>query len=150
MVNIRTYASAIRSFSAEQFIHLNPTNISKEGFGIFITISIGYEHQSQITSNIRLVLENSLRKMLISESFAQALQELRVEFKEATPHALNLQILSKFDGSAANNYNHIKRILRRNTLNICNENGWTLPYTKVQLDMQNLEKISIRDKPTEI
>jgi len=133
-VSIRTYSSAIRSFSTAKFIDLNPTNISQEGFGIFITISIDYEHLDQITSNIRLVLENSLRKRLINESFAQAYESLKVEFKEATPRSLDLQILSTFKGSAADDYNHIKRTIRRNALDICNENAWTLPYTKIQID----------------
>ena len=148
MVSIRTYSTAIRSFSTEKFIDLNPTNISQEGFGIFITISISYEHQSQITSNIRLILENSLRKTLVNESFINAFQELKVEFKEATPHSLDLQILSTYDGSAADDYNRIKRVIRRNALDICNENGWTLPYTKLQLDGQSLQILDSRKNTT--
>jgi len=150
IVSIRTYSTAIRSFSTERFIDLNPTNISQEGFGIFITISISYEHQNQITSNIRLVLENSLRKMLANERFTESFQELKVEFKEATPHSLDLQILSTFDGSAANDYNHIKRVIRRNALDICNENGWILPYTKMQIDALSLQKIGTGENTTKI
>jgi len=141
IVSIRTYSTAIRSFSTESFIDLNPTNISQEGFGIFITISIAYEHKDQITSNIRLGLGNALRKSLTDESFSTAIQELKVEFKEATTHSLDLQILSTFNGSAADDYNHIKRVIRRNALDICNENGWALPYTKVQIDAQSLARI---------
>ena len=148
IVSIRTYSTAVRSFSTEKFIDLNPTNISQEGFGIFITISISYEHQSQITSNIRLVLENSLRRMLVNEKFIKSFQELKVEFKEATTHSLDLQILSTFDGSAAEDYNHIKRVLRRNALDICNENGWVLPYTKVQIDALSLQKMTSQENTT--
>lgn len=139
-VSIRTYSRAVRSFSSEQFIDLNPTNLSKEGFGIFISISIAYEHQKQVTSSIRLVLEKSLQKSLINESFSKALHEIKVEFKEATPHALQLQILATFEGEAAGDYNYIKRVIRRNTLDICNENDWTLPYTKMQIDTHSLQK----------
>jgi hypothetical protein len=139
IVNIMTYATAIKSYATKDFLQLDPTNLSKEGFGIFITISIDYKHKDQITSSIRLVLENSLRNKLTNEVFAQALKELRVEFKEANRHALDLQILSTFEGSAASEYNHIKRVIRKNALDICNENGWTLPYTKVQISDFSVE-----------
>jgi len=143
IVSIRTFSTAIRSFSTEKFIDLNPTNISQEGFGVFITISIGYAHKDKITSSIRLVLQSSLYKLLANESFYPALQNLKVEFKEATSHSLDLQILATFDGSADHEYNHIKRILRRNTLNVCNENGWELPYTKIQVNTLNVEDPSL-------
>jgi hypothetical protein len=58
--------------------------------------------------------------------------------------------LSTFDGSAANDYNRIKRVIRRNALDICNENGWSLPYTKVQVDAQSLQIFSLGKDTTEI
>jgi len=56
--------------------------------------------------------------------------------------------LSTYDGSAADDYNRIKRVIRRNALDICNENGWNLPYTKLQLDGQSLQILDSRKNTT--
>ncbi len=135
VVNISSNATAIKSYSTVDYLASNPINLSREGFAIFETIAIDHSHREQITTTIPHTLEKSLTSLLQKEAFYPHLKEIIVEYSKATRHSLELTIIAMFEGEAAENYHRIKRTLHRDSLNICNENGWLIPYSKIQIDL---------------
>ena len=148
VVNIRTYSRSIKSYNTKQYLALNPTNLSKNGFGIFITIKLDYAHKDKITSSICSTLEKSLKKEISKESFQDSLLDLTVEFKKASSHSLDIQVLSTFDGKVANDFYYIKRTIRKIALDTANDNNWSISYTKIKIDTLSLKESSFTNSTT--
>lgn len=135
VVNISSHATAVKSYSTVDYLALHPTNLSQNGFGVFETVSIDHSHREEITTSILQTLEVSLQSSLQGESFYPHLKEIIIEYTQATHYSLDLTVIAIFEGEAADRYYKIKRTLHKNALDICNENGWIMPYSKVHIDL---------------
>jgi hypothetical protein len=56
-----------------------------------------------------------------------------VEFKEAGPSSLDLEILVDFSGHVAKDYRFLKRTIQRICVEVCNGNGWIIPFTQLTI-----------------
>ena len=133
IVTVHTFGKAVKTYVTADFLRMKPINISQNGFSIAIEISIDYKHQKHITDSIRLVLEKALNRSIQNEKFAPYMQKTWVEFNEAKIDSLDFKIISTYEGSAAGDYYHIKRTLRRTVVDTCNANGWRMPYRKLEI-----------------
>ena len=133
LVTLKTFGTALKSYSTKEFLKLKPTNISRSGFSIIITISLDYKHQKEITGSVRTMMEKGLNRAITHEKFYRYMEKTWVEFNEAKIHSLDLKIISVYKGAAAADYYHIERTLRRSVVEICNNNGWKLPYPQMEI-----------------
>jgi hypothetical protein len=79
-----------------------------------------------------------LMEGLYKEGYEEDILNLRVEFKEAGPSSLDLEVLADFSGRVAKDYNVLKRAIQRICVDACNKNGWIIPFT--QLTIHTAEK----------
>lgn len=122
---------AIKTYHSGAFLEQNPRNLSTQGFTLMITFGLDYQHQAQITTAIREQLEADLIEGLRQANMSDHLDQLIVDFDQAGASSLDLAIIAKFKGEAAENHFKLKRLLQRLAVDACNNHGWIIPFTQI-------------------
>lgn len=117
-------------YRTDTFLGLNPENLSRN-FRIDVVFGIDYAHQADVTTTIREVFETRTNAELISLVGEEGLISLKVEFREAGASSLDFELIADFSGEIASKYNTLHRAIQRICVDICNENGWVIPFTQV-------------------
>lgn len=121
-----------KQYPTPDYLALSPRNLSA-GFRLGVVFGVDYGHQAIVTQQIPEKLRNMLETRLEGEGYGSHIKDLRVEFREAGPSSLDLEILTDFSGSAAQYYLRLRRILQRISVDACNAHGWTIPFTQITL-----------------
>ncbi|MGA1796315.1 MAG: hypothetical protein ACMUIL_10705 [bacterium] len=135
MVEIILLGGSHKVYPTMEFLRQNPNNISAN-FRLNVTFGIDYRHQAISTCAVPEILEKTVREELRGEGYGAALLGLTVEFKEAGPSSLDLQILADFSGEVAQDYLLLERAIQRICVEASGTHGWTIPFTQLTLHTQ--------------
>ncbi|WP_455365590.1 hypothetical protein [Kaarinaea lacus] len=138
MVQLRVLGSD-KTYQLDAFLSANPQNLSQQGFAIIIRFGIDYQHQAQVTGEIKQKLHDYLAAQLKESKWSEHLQEFFVEFDEAAASSLNFFIFASFSGEAADSYFRIRRTLQSLAVDACNANGWVIPFTQMTVHLERDE-----------
>jgi hypothetical protein len=58
---------------------------------------------------------------------------LLVEFKAANASSLDYLVYASMDGNSAASYFAIGRLIQKTCVDICNQEGWVIPFTQVTI-----------------
>lgn len=130
---------ADRTYPVDAFLGSNPQNLSRQGFAITLKFGIDYQHQAQVTGDIRQHLENYLVDQLKESKVGGHLKDCFVEFDEAAASSLNFFIYASFAGEAAGSYFRIRRTLQGLAVDACNVNGWVIPFNQMTVHLAQQE-----------
>lgn len=136
IVTLRVRGGNTKTYATTAFLALNPRNLS-HGFGIFTTFGFDYAEQANITRVIPENLQRFINDAMQQQPYAEHLHEFAIEFKDAGASALNLLIITTFDGKAAEHYYVIERFIQRATVDACNHYGWAIPFNQLTVHMAN-------------
>lgn len=125
-----------KTYPTLEFLKQNPNNISIN-FRLNVTFGIDYQHQAISTHNVPDTLQKMLMEELYKEGYEKDILNLNVEFREAGPSSLDLEVLADFSGRVAKDYNTLKRTVQKIFVEACNKHGWIIPFT--QLTIHNAE-----------
>lgn len=134
--------SAVTSYPTASYLEQTPRNLSTNGFTVILRFGLDYQHQSNITAEIRKTLEDHIAKQLKTNITSRSLQRFVIEFEEAGASSLNFLGLATFSGNAAESYLKLKRLLQTFALEACNENGWNIPYNQLTVHLAKDESIT--------
>jgi hypothetical protein len=129
-IQLKVMGSIVRIRSAD-FVQQNVRNISLEGFGVAVTFGIDYQHQSIALREVPQRLRDGLASAFASSEFGADLKDLLVEFKAANASSLDYLIYASMDGNSAASYFAIGRLIQQTCVDICNQQGWIIPFTQV-------------------
>jgi hypothetical protein len=132
IVQIKVFGGSIKTFKMSDFLDLSPKNLS-EGFGVNITLRLDYSLQPTITTEVTSILKNDLLSLLDNSPYRRDMISLNVEFNEATLSSLNLLIQITLPGKYAAEYNNIRRLVQKFTIESCNKNKWIIPKNQLQI-----------------
>jgi predicted nucleic acid-binding Zn-ribbon protein len=104
-----------------------------DGYRVAITFGLDYGDQAGITTTMRDVLQHGVETRWRETRWADSTKSISVEFKEAGPSSLDLFVRVDLDGSQAFEYAVQKRRLASFCVDVCNEQGWTIPFTQLTL-----------------
>lgn len=130
MVQIKMKGGSIKSYLPNEFISLQPINLSK-GFRIESVIGIDYSHQKISTNEALNVLKNYIEHEISNIGYSEQLSALSVEFKEAGSSSLDIAIIADFLGAAAKDYPFLKRLLQKLAVDCCIKNNWIIPFPQL-------------------
>ncbi|MDB4354181.1 hypothetical protein N9Z02_02645, partial [Akkermansiaceae bacterium] len=68
-----------------------------------------------------------------------ALKNVSVQFKSAGASSLDYEILVDLTGDAAPKYNQLQRTIQRICVDVCNEQGWGIPFTQITVHQAPVE-----------
>lgn len=104
-----------------------------DGYRVSITFGLDYGDQAEITTSMRETMERGVLERWQETRFASSLVSSAVEFKEAGASSLDYFVRVDLDGSQAFDLMSQQRALARFCVDVCNEQGWTIPFTQLTL-----------------
>jgi hypothetical protein len=112
------------------------------GYRVDISFGLDYGDQAEITTAMRETMERGVDARWRTSHWADALISTSVEFQEAGASSLDYYVRVDLDGSCAFDYQAQARQLARFCVDICNEQGWVIPFTQLTLHMADSAKQS--------
>lgn len=119
-----------KTYSAINFLATNPRNLS-QGFIVTSDFGIDYKYQQQCTTKIPELLCAGIRQGLQKEIYGDSLEDIWVYFAQANTSSLDYKIIASFNGKAASDYYAITRALQRYAVEVCNQQGWKIPFSQL-------------------
>jgi hypothetical protein len=135
-IKLELLGGAVVSWRTLAFLSQAPVNLSS-GFRLWVTFRIDYEHRAVITSQLPEMFEKELPKGLAGMGYEQVVKKISVQFKNAGPSSLDLEILADFFGAAAPDYEILKRAVSSVCIDICNNNDWIVPLRQVKVHLNS-------------
>jgi hypothetical protein len=129
-VRLKVMDSIIQVRSTD-FVQQNVRNISADGFGVAVTFGIDYQHQSIALQEVPQRLREGLSSAFAGSAYGADLKHLLVEFKAANSSSLDYLVYATMDGNSAPGYFAIGRLIQQTCVDICNREGWIIPFTQV-------------------
>lgn len=121
-----------RTYSATEFLAMGVRNLSR-GYRISRSFGIDYQHQAICTTEVPTKMKEQLHADLVDLVGADAIVNLSVEFADAGSSSLDYQVLLDLDGSTAAKYDILSRAISRILVDVCNREGWVIPFTQITL-----------------
>lgn len=131
-VQLRIMNSVV-NYPAASYLVLGVRNLSREGFGVFVNFGVDYAHQAIALDRVPRVLKEGLETAFAEAGFGEDLQNLIVEFKQAGASSLDYLIYASLAGGSAGSYFRIGRLIQQTCVDICNREGWVIPFTQVTI-----------------
>lgn len=128
-------ANAIKSFPTQIFLMQTPKNLSLEGFSVMLRFGLDYRHQLEVNGAIRDEFEEALTAALQHAPQGKYLQALVVEFAEAAASSLDFVAIATFSAEAADSYMQLQRLLQRIAIDVCNAQGWMIPFNQMTVHL---------------
>lgn len=129
-VVILKLGGSMKTYPTADFLEQAPENLS-HGFRISVVFGIDYRHQADSTTTIPAVFNAALTAAMFQEYGKEAVRSIQTVFSSASPSSLDYTVLADFDGSVAHRYNALQRKIKEVCVDVCNENGWVIPFTQV-------------------
>lgn len=107
--------------------------ILSHGYRVDLEFGLDYSLQSRITTTDREILQAELERRWRESPWAASLLRVVVEFSNAGPSSLDYYVRVDLDGSQASEYAPQRRYLSRICVDVCNENGWVIPFQQLTL-----------------
>lgn len=124
----RTHVPAAE-FAGQSLERLN------DGYRVNIVFGLDYGDQAGITTSMREIMERGVESRWRESRWADGLISTSVEFREAGASSLDYFVRVDLDGSTAIDYQAQTRMLARFCVDICNEQGWVIPFTQLTLHL---------------
>jgi len=128
------YKDSKMYYLTTEFLTLKPINISS-GFVVVVVFGLDYSVQSQICDEIPDLFQARLEQIFEASLNSQppAMEYIKTKFSSAAASALELIVIAGINGQYAENYFSTKRDITKALVQICNENGFTIPFNQMTL-----------------
>lgn len=123
----------IKTYPVSSYINSNPYNLSQQGFTLYLSFGIDYQHQAEITTTILQQLKSELETEIRKINSAKYLEVFELCFDKADSSSLNYIARIRFHGDAASQYLEIPREFQRIVVECCNKHKWVIPFKQITL-----------------
>ncbi|CAH0991253.1 hypothetical protein SIN8267_01355 [Sinobacterium norvegicum] len=123
----------LKVLTTENFLHLNPLNLSQKSMTIKSVFGIDYQYQKNATHSIRDTIIKHFEQADKPETFAKFIIDILIDFKRINDSSLDFIILCELEGKAAEFKYEIERWIQAECINVSNTNNWTIPFPQMKL-----------------
>ncbi len=138
-VRLRTPGDNRRVIPAAEFAGGTVENLS-HGYRCDITFGLDYGDQANITTSMRETLHRGVESRWRESKWADSLVSCVVEFANAGASSLDFFVRVDLDGSRAIDLQAQKRALATYCVDVCNEEGWVIPFTQLTLHVASKDE----------
>ncbi len=131
-VQIILLGGSRKTYATADFIAETPESLA-HNFRIHSTFGIDYAHQAICTTEVPKIFTNHLLSSLRAEVGAENVVSVVVEFASAGVSSLDYEILADFSGEISAKNDNLQRTIQRLCVDVCNEQGWEIPFTQITL-----------------
>jgi len=128
---------SIVQIPTKDFLTLKIRNLSQEGFGIACTFGIDYQHQAICLDTVPALFKQGIIDRFDQSDMKNDIKEIMVEFSGAGPSSLDYRIYLILDGRAASAFFKTQRLVQQACVQVCNDEGWTIPFTQITVHSAN-------------
>ncbi|GAA5483283.1 hypothetical protein [Haloferula sargassicola] len=128
-----------RQYLVGDYLSLAPEDLSK-GYRISVTFGIDYAHQPICTTEVPDVFLKGVHRALVGAVERENVKSVKVEFMAAGASSLDYVILADFTGEVARSRNVLERLIQKTCVEVCNEQGWIIPFTQITLHQAPAEE----------
>jgi len=132
LVRLKVLGSIVQ-FSAADFLQLNVRNLSREGFAVLVIFGVDYQHQEISLDQVPERFRSGLNAAFEQAKFGTDLKDLVVDFNAANTSSLDYLVYATMGGESAASYFKIGRLIQQTCVNICNQEGWVIPFTQLTI-----------------
>ena len=125
-----------REFAGQSIERLN------DGYRVSITFGLDYGDQAEITTTMRETLQRGIETRWRATRWADSMRGVSVEFQEAGASSLDYFVRADLDGSQAFDIQAQTRALAGFCVDVCNEQGWVIPFTQLTLHVAPTQESS--------
>jgi hypothetical protein len=129
-VQLVTLGGARVTFRTPEYLAAGPTNLAA-GFRVRTTFGIDYRHQAIATTRVPALMQERLDQEIRKLAGDENVLAVRVEFQQANTSSLDYFAFADLHGRAAHLYEPAARTMQRSLVEVCNEQGWTIPYPQL-------------------
>lgn len=119
-----------KTYSTVSFLEGYPENLS-HGFRVSTIFGIDYNHQAISTTEVPEKFQIRIEQELLKNYDADSVRSVKVEFANAGASSLDYEIIADFSGAVASRLNVLRRLIVKVCVDVCNEEGWTIPFTQI-------------------
>ena len=134
IVTLRLIGGALKYYPTSDYLAQSPTNLS-HGYRLTCIFGLDYQHQDIVTHEIPEIMKNAVSEGLEKAGYADLVERVRVEFKEAAASSLDMAILVTCNGKAGAKYWVLERTIQKACVEVCNQHGWIIPFQQVSVHM---------------
>lgn len=121
------------TYLTPDFLAVVPVNLSKN-FRVRSSFGIDYAHQAISTTEVAGLFKAKLTAGLLELlEDRDHLHSVNVEFTLAGASSLDYAVMADFKGDAASRYDKLERAIQRICVDVCNEQGWGIPFKQVTI-----------------
>ena len=110
-----------------------PVEKLSDGYRVSIVFGLDYGDQAEITTTMLETMRRGVEARWRETRWADSVVSFSVEFNEAGASSLDYFVRVDLDGSAALQLQAQKRKLAQFCVDVCNEQGWVIPFTQLTL-----------------
>lgn len=130
LVEIAVFDSRMQ-IPTRDFLNLNVRNLSRDGYGVACTFGVDYQHQAICLDTVPARFREGITARFDQAGMKDDIKDIMVEFSGAGSSSLDYRIYVLLDGRAASAYFKVQRLIQQACVQVCNEEGWTIPFTQI-------------------
>jgi small-conductance mechanosensitive channel len=119
-----------KTYPTTSFLEAYPENLS-QGFRISTMFGVDYDLQAISTTDVPEGFRVRIEKALCSKFDHVDVRSVQVELAGAGASSLDYEIITDFSGELASRVNVLKRLIQKTCVEVCNEQGWGIPFTQI-------------------
>lgn len=132
MVEIELFGGSHITYTTENYLNLNPTNLSK-GYRIQMIFGIDYKYQELCTTDIpdkmKALFSDELETLLGQDQIIK----VATDFFQPNTSSLDFEYEAYIKGSSAHMYEEVERTMIYSFANVCNKYNWDIPFQQITL-----------------
>ncbi|MEM7587420.1 MAG: hypothetical protein AAF560_28790 [Acidobacteriota bacterium] len=137
VVIVATVRGSYQHYPTIEYLNHHPRNLSSNFFAVNHIVGLDYRYRDIVNTEIVSKLKQGLEEGFRKEFYGEHLAVVIVEFKEMSASSLDIITIAKFRGGAASEYTEIRWKLQQLALEVCNENGWEIPFPQLVVTSAN-------------
>ncbi len=135
-VVIKFIGGQTKYYKTSEYLNLTPINLSND-FSVELIFGIDYDHQETITTDLAMLFKSEFPAKI--EEYLAGLKDdfkdLNIEFHSAGENSLNYRFFLRCNGKIASQKHFIERRVQKIFVEICNDNGLTIPFSQLRVHM---------------
>jgi len=136
-IQLQNLTGTKTTIPASDFYNMTFDNLSRGNtFAITSTFGIGYSHQAISNNSIPAALQQSVSNALAEASFAEHVESVAVELKEASASSLDYWVCVTLSSAAARSYFKVSRIIQQSCVDACTSENWEIPFPQLTVHNQ--------------
>lgn len=125
-----SFGGSTYSYPTKKFLDSRPRNLSS-GFTVYEVFGFDYQHQPISTTSMLEIYSRAIQTALNNEPFSEFIHTFDVEFNSAASSSLDFKVVVGCSGEAAGDYFRISRVIQKASVDVANENDWTIPFQQI-------------------